>query len=123
MFGESFLGSVTHDLDLGERAPSSGIREVLPEVKVFASSQESSCLQTPTPIASAPKLSLVQVAQLGDDRQAEYQLKTNPQFIENRYLSVALIRINQLTDTVTQENSMYKSLRKGRIKQLEKNTS
>lgn len=52
----------------------------------------------------------------------EYQLKTNPNphFIENRDLAVALIRINQLTDTTTQKNNMYKSLRKGRKNNLKR---
>lgn len=106
-----------------ERASSSGIREILPEVKAFTSAG-SSCLRTLCSNSFSPQ-TLVQVAHFVDDRQVEYQLKTNPNpyFIENWYLSVALIRINQLTDTTTQENSMYKSLRKGRIRQLEKNTS
>lgn len=52
------------------RTRSSSIIETLPEGKVFVSFEEK--LKDPTLMALVPKLSLIQVAQVRDDRQAEY---------------------------------------------------
>lgn len=71
------MGWVTYGLHGGARAPSSDITEILSTGEVSISSKESSCSEPPAWRDSAPGQPLVQVAQLGENRQAEYRLKTN----------------------------------------------